>query len=276
MNEEVRKEIERPRLRSFDGKEQALPSWEGATTEDWLGKWAMKQMLATKRLDAQVQTFRSLARGRDPAIGRSFSSWSFSKGILFSSARKWSRFRLPISPLSRVKVIRQLPEPVRGMTTRKCYFLSGWIEHGWNIHAKKLRRACEQTRARDVRGDPRRQRRFFREGDEMAASFDKLIQEIGTRYSIGPKACPLVQETLGSIIAGFLDRFKAAGFAAEVASRSGGTQAYREARIIAPQPCMRWIIADPNHDAVIRIGGEAPGRRAQGPGAAGPRPEAAA
>ncbi len=38
-------EIERPRLRSFDGKEQALPSWEGATTEDWLGKWDMKQML---------------------------------------------------------------------------------------------------------------------------------------------------------------------------------------------------------------------------------------
>src|SRR6202163_1331229 len=38
-------EIERPRLRSFDGKEQALPSWEGATTEDWLGKWAMNQML---------------------------------------------------------------------------------------------------------------------------------------------------------------------------------------------------------------------------------------
>jgi hypothetical protein len=41
----VWEEIERPRLRSFDGKEQALPSWEGATTEDWLGKWAMKQML---------------------------------------------------------------------------------------------------------------------------------------------------------------------------------------------------------------------------------------
>jgi hypothetical protein len=37
--------IERPRLRGFDGKEQALPSWEGATTEDWLGKWAMNQML---------------------------------------------------------------------------------------------------------------------------------------------------------------------------------------------------------------------------------------
>ena len=38
-------EIARPRLRSFDGKEQALPSLEGAMTEDWLGKWAMNQML---------------------------------------------------------------------------------------------------------------------------------------------------------------------------------------------------------------------------------------
>ena len=38
-------EIARPRLRSFDGKDPALPGWEGAMTEDWLGKWAMNQML---------------------------------------------------------------------------------------------------------------------------------------------------------------------------------------------------------------------------------------
>jgi hypothetical protein len=38
-------EIERPRLRGFDGKERALPSWETAVAEDWLGKWAMNQML---------------------------------------------------------------------------------------------------------------------------------------------------------------------------------------------------------------------------------------
>src|SRR6202521_5899154 len=40
-----RVEVERPRLRGFDGKERALPSWETAVAEDWLGKWAMKQML---------------------------------------------------------------------------------------------------------------------------------------------------------------------------------------------------------------------------------------
>jgi OmpA-OmpF porin, OOP family len=60
------------------------------------------------------------------------------------------------------------------------------------------------------------------------AAFDKLIQEIGTRYSLGPKAYPLVQETLGLIkrqpggIGSFVNRFKAAGFAVEVASWLGG------------------------------------------------------
>jgi len=61
--------IERPRLRGFDGKEQALPSWEGATTEDWLGKWAHEPD-ADQRLDAQVQTFGSLARGRSAGSQR--------------------------------------------------------------------------------------------------------------------------------------------------------------------------------------------------------------
>src|SRR3984893_8112757 len=59
------------------------------------------------------------------------------------------------------------------------------------------------------------------------ATFDKLIQEIGSRYCLGPMAYPLVQETLGLIsgkpggIGGFVNRFKAAGFAVEVASWLG-------------------------------------------------------
>src|SRR6202035_3644786 len=65
---------------------------------------------------------------------------------------------------------------------------------------------------------------FSRRRRGKMATFDKLIQEIGSRYCIGPKACPLVQETFGLIIGGFLDRFKAAGFAAEVASWLGGTE----------------------------------------------------
>jgi uncharacterized protein YidB (DUF937 family) len=60
------------------------------------------------------------------------------------------------------------------------------------------------------------------------AAFDKLVQEIGSRYCLGPKAYPLVQEILGLIkrqpggLGGFVNRFKAAGFAVEVASWLGG------------------------------------------------------
>src|SRR5580704_4197772 len=63
------------------------------------------------------------------------------------------------------------------------------------------------------------------------ATFDKLIQEIGARYHLGPKGSTLVQETLDLIarqpggIGGFLDRFKAAGFAVEVASWVGRNDA---------------------------------------------------
>jgi OmpA-OmpF porin, OOP family len=66
--------------------------------------------------------------------------------------------------------------------------------------------------------------------DKLMA-FDKLIQEIGARYHLGSKGRTLVQETLDLIarqpggISGFLDRFKAAGFAVEVASWVGGTDA---------------------------------------------------
>ncbi len=60
------------------------------------------------------------------------------------------------------------------------------------------------------------------------AGFDTLVQEIGSRYCIGPKAYLLVQETLRLIkrqpggTGGFVNRFKAAGFAVEVASWVGG------------------------------------------------------
>jgi transposase-like protein len=51
-------EIDRPRLRSFEGKEVALPSWEAAIAEDWLGKWSMNQMLinvATRKFARSVR-----------------------------------------------------------------------------------------------------------------------------------------------------------------------------------------------------------------------------
>src|SRR6202045_3020948 len=63
----------------------------------------------------------------------------------------------------------------------------------------------------------------------QTASFDKLIQDLDTRYHLGPEAGLLAQETLGLItgrpggIGGFVNRFKAAGFAVEVASWLGGS-----------------------------------------------------
>jgi hypothetical protein len=37
--------IERPRVRARGGAEMAIPSWEAAQAEDWLGRWAMNLML---------------------------------------------------------------------------------------------------------------------------------------------------------------------------------------------------------------------------------------
>ena len=60
-------------------------------------------------------------------------------------------------------------------------------------------------------------------------TFDKLIQDISSRYHLGPKGRSLVEEALDLIarepggIGGFLDRFKAAGLGTEVASWLAGT-----------------------------------------------------
>jgi putative transposase len=51
-------DIERPRVRARGGAEVALPSWEVAQAEDWLGRWAMNLMLinvATRRLGRAVR-----------------------------------------------------------------------------------------------------------------------------------------------------------------------------------------------------------------------------
>ena len=66
---------------------------------------------------------------------------------------------------------------------------------------------------------------------DKLVTFDKLIQEISARYHLGPKGRSLIQETVDLIarqpgdISAFLERFKTAGFAAEVASWVAGTDA---------------------------------------------------
>jgi putative transposase len=59
--------VRRPRVRSYDGHEHALPTWTAAQAEDWLGRWAMNLMLinvSTRKLRRAVR----LPEGDLPAI----------------------------------------------------------------------------------------------------------------------------------------------------------------------------------------------------------------
>jgi putative transposase len=50
--------VHRPPVRSFDGREAALPTWTAAQAEDWLGRWAMNLMLinvSTRKLRRAVR-----------------------------------------------------------------------------------------------------------------------------------------------------------------------------------------------------------------------------
>ena len=81
-------ETARPRLRGFDGREQALPSWEAAQSEDWLGKWAMNQMLINVSTRKFQRSMR-LPEGGVPApkgagLSRSAASRHF---VALSAAR---------------------------------------------------------------------------------------------------------------------------------------------------------------------------------------------
>jgi len=55
--------VERPRVRGFDGEERTLPSWESAIGENWLGEWAMNQMLIN--VSTRNSSARSGCRGGD-------------------------------------------------------------------------------------------------------------------------------------------------------------------------------------------------------------------
>src|SRR5487761_2189133 len=50
--------VDRPRVRSFEGREVLLPTWAAAQSEDWLGRWAMKLMqisVSTRKLRRAVR-----------------------------------------------------------------------------------------------------------------------------------------------------------------------------------------------------------------------------
>jgi hypothetical protein len=54
--------VRRPRVRSYDGHELALPTWTAAQAEDWLGRWGHEPH-ADQRLDAQAEACGATAGG---------------------------------------------------------------------------------------------------------------------------------------------------------------------------------------------------------------------
>ncbi len=81
-------EIERPRLRSFAGKEQTLPSWEAAVAENWLGKWAMNQMLINVATRKFARSVRLPGGGVPAPTGAGLSKSAASRrSVALSAAR---------------------------------------------------------------------------------------------------------------------------------------------------------------------------------------------
>ena len=87
-------EIERPRVRDFAGRELALPSWQHAMGEDWLGKWAMNLML----LNVSTRKFRRAVRL--PASVVAWCALLASRPRLMPRCAPWLRGACwtPISP----------------------------------------------------------------------------------------------------------------------------------------------------------------------------------
>ncbi len=83
-----RVELERPRVRGLAGKELALPSWERAVAEDWLGQWAMNLMLinvSTRKIRRAVR----LPEGDVPApAGAGVSKSAASRHFVALSAAR--------------------------------------------------------------------------------------------------------------------------------------------------------------------------------------------
>ena len=90
-------DVERPRVRGLDGEERMLPSWKSAVGENWLGEWAMNQMLiavSTRKFERSVR----LPGGDAPAArGAGLSKSATSRRFVALSAarmRPWVATRL--------------------------------------------------------------------------------------------------------------------------------------------------------------------------------------
>ena len=84
--------VDRPRVRSYDGHEVALPTWTAAQAEDWLGRWAMNLMLinvSTRKLRRAVR----LPDGDVPAVmGDGTSKSAASRRFVALSAERMAEW----------------------------------------------------------------------------------------------------------------------------------------------------------------------------------------
>ena len=84
--------VERPRVRAVAGGEMAIPSWDRAVSEDWLGRWAMNLMLinvSTRRFGRAVR----LPEGDVPAgHGSGVSKSAASRRFVALSTEKLDAF----------------------------------------------------------------------------------------------------------------------------------------------------------------------------------------
>ena len=84
--------VRRPRVRSYDGHEVALPSWTAAQGEDWLGRWAMNLML----INVSTRKFRRAVRlpeGDLPAVaGDGTSKSAASRRFVALSAERMAEW----------------------------------------------------------------------------------------------------------------------------------------------------------------------------------------
>jgi putative transposase len=74
-------ELERPRVRARDGGEMALPSWQAAVAEDWLGQWALNLMLinvSTRKFGCAVRLPEGdVPAGKGTGLSKSAASRRF-------------------------------------------------------------------------------------------------------------------------------------------------------------------------------------------------------
>src|SRR5262249_35501596 len=110
--------VHRPRVRSYDGHEVALPTWRAAQAEDWLGRWAMNLMLinvSTRKLRRAVR----LPAGDLPVIAGDGTS----KSAASRAARHPPRLALA---LRRSLACPNSIENMMGTVRRVCRNVNRW------------------------------------------------------------------------------------------------------------------------------------------------------